>query len=420
MHTFAVPNLRRIRGIPMKAIFVLFDSLCRTAMGCYGPTPRAHAELRPLRAARDHVRHALRRQPAVHAGAPRPAHRAASTSCTGAGGRWSRSTTRSRSRCATPASIRISSPITCTTSRTAARRTTGAFAPGTSSAARSTTRGRRWCEPPLERLREKYAQRALSTFDRQWSKRLQHAINTRVHAGRGGLLPAALLRSRRSSSSTTIVGGQLVPDARMLRSARAVPGAEALQGPYPTGWTGGVLDWPMLREGRRLPRWRSPRSAPTTRRWSPRAITTSASCSTTSTSTTCGRTRRSMLSTDHGFLLGRARLVGQEPDAVLHRDLAHPAASSITRDCAQHGGTAPQRADADDGPDADVPRSRSACRCRRKCGRSRCCRCSTARRRSATSASSACSAVRSARPTAATRTTSIPRICTRRGCTSTR
>ena len=23
----------------MKAIFVLFDSLCRTAMGCYGPTP---------------------------------------------------------------------------------------------------------------------------------------------------------------------------------------------------------------------------------------------------------------------------------------------------------------------------------------------------------------------------------------------
>src|SRR5258705_13304685 len=27
-----------VRG-PMKAIFGLFDSLCRTAMGCYGPTP---------------------------------------------------------------------------------------------------------------------------------------------------------------------------------------------------------------------------------------------------------------------------------------------------------------------------------------------------------------------------------------------
>ena len=80
-----------------------------------------------------------------------------------------------------------------------------------------------------------------------------------------------------------------------------------------------------VREGRRQRPRRSPRSAPTTRRWSTRVRPLLRPAA------RLLRPARPVEGHGAGALhrprlpAGRARLVGQEPDALLHRDLAHPA-----------------------------------------------------------------------------------------------
>ncbi len=247
-------------------------------------------QLRPLRATRRHVRQPLRRQPAVHARAPRPAHRQAQFHAPQLG---------------TARALRQF------VSRDDARR---GYPHASGDRPPALLRGRRLdVSRPLPHLGlhprpgirsvegdGRAADRAPQADVFRQALRLRGRLETaaardqqRVHAGGARSLPAALLRfglrvPRRQPSRR-----QLVPDARVLRSARAFPGAQALQGAVRArAGTAASSTGRTTRRSRIRPR-RSPRSAPTTRRWSRRATITSAGCSTISTRTTCGRTPRS-------------------------------------------------------------------------------------------------------------------------------
>ena len=140
----------------------------------------ADAEFRPFRAAGGHLRHPLRRQPSLHAGAPRHPHRAARTSRTAAGDRSSRSTIPSPRSSSSTAFTRISSPTTGTISRRAAPPTTRATRPGTSSAARRTIPGRRWCSRRSSGSGKNSTRSTTGSGRRSMLRRacaLQHAIN---------------------------------------------------------------------------------------------------------------------------------------------------------------------------------------------------------------------------------------------------
>ena len=158
----------------------------------------------------------------------------------------------------------------------------------------------------------------------------------RVHAGGGGSSAAALLRIRRSNSSTSIArADQWFLMLECFDPHEPFQAPAALQGAVPRpAWNGGVLDWPMYEKvDRQRPR-RSPRSA--------RNYAALVAACDHYFGQLLDYFDRHDLWKRHGagpvdrprLPARRARLVGQEPDAVLHRDLAHPAdrpSSRITR-----------------------------------------------------------------------------------------
>ena len=151
--------------------------------------------------------------------------------------------------------------------------------------------------------REVHARSTIRLRATRWRKRAAARDQPRVHAGREGLPPAALLRSAFEFLELNRDADNWFLQIECFDPHEPFDAPERFKEPYETGWNGGVLDWPLLRAGR--PKPGGDRRDPRQLRGAGRrcATTISASCSTTSTRTTCGRTRRSILSTDHGFLL---------------------------------------------------------------------------------------------------------------------
>ena len=103
-------------------------------------------------------------------------------------------------------------------------------------------------------------------------------------------------------------------------------------------------------------RRRSPRSAPTTPRSSPCAIDYFGQLLDYFDAHGLWKDTALILSTDHGFLLAEHDWWGKNLHALLRGDLAHPAASCIIRRHAAHAGSGATRSDPDDRSDADLAR----------------------------------------------------------------
>ncbi len=159
-------------------------------------------ELRPLRQAGGDVRFALRRQPALHARPARPPHGAAQLHAPQLGAARAVRQLVPRADARSRESIPTWSPTTCITSRTAARRITAASAPGTSSAGRNTTRGRRWSNRRLPGFARSF-RRSITTWMTAGSDCSTRSTASSWRTSRTSACPAAS-PARSSSSRSTI------------------------------------------------------------------------------------------------------------------------------------------------------------------------------------------------------------------------
>ena len=181
--------------------------------------------------------------------------------------------------------------------------------------------------PAREITRAKHYRRPCD--DEAW-KRPQHAINREFMEDGGGFLPAALLRSGFEFLELNRTADDWFLMLECFDPHEPFHAPERFKNQYRTGWNGGVLDWPLLREGHRQPGGdrRDPRQLRGAGRHVRPLLRPAARLF-----------RRARPLEGHGahpvdrprLPARRARLVGQEPDALLRRDLAHPAASSIIR-----------------------------------------------------------------------------------------
>ena len=373
----------------------MFDSLNRHALGCYGGAI-ADAEFRSVRRAGADLRQSFRRQPPLHAGAPRPAHRPAEfhASLLGAAG-----AVRQLDAGAPEEFRRLHAsgqrpfPLS---SRTAARPITTAIRPGTSCAVRSTTPGRRWLRRRSRVFRARLLSRSITMARTSPTGGSTRSIARSPH--RGGSSRTAGLRPRFRIPGRQPRGRRLAAADRVLRSARAVLRAGEIPRRLSDGLRGPILDWPkygrVKETADEIAEIRANYAALVTmcdayfgklldyfdahELWKDTAL---------------------ILTTDHGFLLVRARSLGEERDALLRRartDSAYGPPPRLGRP-RRH----PHRpCHADARPDADASWSSSAARCRTKFALHRSSRGSIAAR-TAASSSSACLAARLTPPTPA-------------------
>ena len=275
----------------MKAVFVLFDSLCRNALGCYGSpwvkTPNFDRFAARAVTFDSHFVGSLPCMPArrdLHTGRLNFMHRS-----------WGPLEPFDNSFAASMGDAGIHThlgqrPPALLRGRRR-RRTTGASAPGTSYAGNEYDPWKAMVQPPLERLRAKYAQKHYDLDLRNW-KRAPARDQQRVH-GRGARPSArALFRIGVRVPRPQPQRRSMVPDARMLRSARAVPGARAVQGAIQDRLDRWRARLAALREGDRQSGRdrRDPRELRGARRSVRPLLRTSSSI--TSIATTCGATRR--------------------------------------------------------------------------------------------------------------------------------
>ena len=186
--------------------------------------------------------------------------------------------------------------------------------------------GRRWSQPPLGAAARDVPRHSQFSDQPPATSPLADMINREFIQRGGGLPSVAVLRARprvpRPQPRAPTTGScRSRPSTRTSRSIAP----DALQArPFTTGWNGPIRDWPRYGRVDELPE-ESRSCAPTTAALSRCATTSSAGCSTTSTRTTCGRTRRSIVTTDHGFLLGEHDFWAKNRMNMLRGDRAHPA-----------------------------------------------------------------------------------------------
>ena len=406
------------RGGTMKAVFVLFNSLNRHMLGALWRHPHPDAQLRPARAQTTvtfdkHYVGSLPCMPArrdMQTGRLNFLHRS-----------WgplepfdnSFPELLRRRRLQPPRS-----PTTSTISRTAARPTTTATTRSSSSAARRATPGRRWSQPHWERLRRDVPRAAVQQRPARATPRSnminREFIREETDFPLGPVLRAGARVPRHATATPTAGCCRSRPSTRTSRSTRRRASgrrSDRLERADPRL----AALWPGRRAARRMRG--AARQLLRARRAC--ATTCSASCSTISTRTTCGRTPRSIVTTDHGFLLGEHDFWAKNRMNLYEEIVAHPALRAPPRPRARQAG-ARRGADADDRPGADLARALRRRRARRDAGAVAAAAARRRRPARATARSSAISAAPSTSPTAATPIIATRATCGRRRSTSTR
>jgi len=230
----------------VKTIFVLFDSLCRTAMGCYGPTPVSTPNFdRFAKRAVTFDTHFVGSLPCMparrdlHTGRLNFMHRS-----------WGPLEPFDNSF---PEQMRDADIHTHLVTDHMHYFEDG----GSTYHGRFRTwdfiRGQEYdpwkamVEPPLARLREKYAQKHYPMGE-TWTKRMQHAINTEFMPEERDLcLPRCFdsafefLQHNHGAKDWFLMLECFDPHEPFQAPAR-------FKQQYLTGWTGGVLDWPMYQK----------------------------------------------------------------------------------------------------------------------------------------------------------------------------
>ena len=266
----------------MRAIMVMFDSLNRRLLPNLRRRRDPGPELRAARANERDLRQLLRGQHAVHAGSPGAAHRPLQLPAPLAGARSSRSTTRCPRCSRTTASTPTSRRTTSTTGRTAARPTTPATAPWSSSAARRATPGRGTSAASPRRPSDN-GDNFLTRQD--WVNRLYLTDRGRPPADPHLRRRTGVHRDQRRTSRTGSLQIETFDPHEPFFSY------ERYRELYRHGTTSRIYDWPSYRRVIEDDEHGRARARRVLRAASRCATTRSAASWTSWTSTTCGTTR---------------------------------------------------------------------------------------------------------------------------------
>ena len=235
----------------MKTVFVLFDSLNRHMLASLWRHAHPDSELRPAGQALRHLRPPLCRQLAVHAGAPRHAHRAAVVSAPQLGTdgavrqRLSRAPLRGR-RLQPPDHRPLS-----TIGRTAAPPITTATTPTSSCADRKAIRGRPWCSRSgngcARCITSASSTRASATTSATTSSTgNSFARNPSFRRCRCFAHGFEFLEQNRNADNWLLQIETFDPHEPFYAPAR-------FKKPFETGWNGPIRDWPRYGRVDELP-----------------------------------------------------------------------------------------------------------------------------------------------------------------------